>query len=82
MRRNRITTKKAQKIWDSIRKSVRIAPYQGGSMEPPHIDMAEIFAGRKSMKADELEREIVSRIKSWQPLYHESSTTDTQRTAV
>lgn len=64
MKRNRITIKKAQKVWDSIRTSLKIAPYQGEAQQLPHIDMAEIFAGRKTMKADEVEKEIRKRIAS------------------
>lgn len=49
MRPERITLQQAQRCYDSIQAQIKLAPSNGACVELPHIDMAGIFAGRKSM---------------------------------
>lgn len=53
MRPERITLKQATAVWQAIRNAVQgIAKHKSFPAEPlPDIDMAVIFAGRKSMTA-------------------------------
>lgn len=67
MKKERLTLEEAQAVWDNIEKNVKIAPFNDEGFALPHIDMAKIFAKRKSMswkKITEAIQEIVSR---WDP---------------
>lgn len=45
MRRERITQKQAQGVYDAIKSRIKLS----GKVELPPIDMAEVFNERKSM---------------------------------
>lgn len=45
MRRERITQKQAQGVYDAIKSRIKLC----GKVELPSIDMAEVFNERKSM---------------------------------
>lgn len=59
MRIERITEKKAQAIYDSIRSNVRLARYKGHDVELPEIDMHDYFKERKSVNVHELIKQVV-----------------------
>lgn len=49
MRKERLTLRQAQSAWDAICKCITLAPFKGQKTPLPHIDMGEVFNGRKSM---------------------------------
>lgn len=68
MRKERITQKQAQAIYDAIRGNIRLAKYNDSGMELPHIDMADLFQGRKSTNIEEITTGIQSIIENWKPI--------------
>lgn len=49
MRKERMTLSQAQRVYDNIVRHVKITGWKDEKKELPPIDMAAIFAGRKSM---------------------------------
>lgn len=67
MRPERLTIAQAQRIYNDILRKIKIQPYQGKPIfEIPPIDLAAIFAGRKSMTyynlLDEINRVLEEKI--------------------
>ncbi len=68
MRPERLTLKQAQDIWDEIQNGIALnGKMDGNGVKLPAIDLAKIFAGRKSMTWHEIGRELVTIIAAWQP---------------
>lgn len=57
MRKERITQKKAQSVWDSIRQALNTPQRKGTYL--PAIDMTDLFAGKKSLNVSDLLQKIV-----------------------
>lgn len=67
MSKERITPKQAQAIYDAIRNNIRLAKFNDSGLELPHIDMTELFHGRKSVHIEEITTGIQSIIEDWKP---------------
>ena len=68
MRPERITKRKAQARWDKIASSIKLVSKKADGLPLPSIDMTTIFAGRHSMNADEVAKEVGSIIEAWEPV--------------
>jgi hypothetical protein len=64
MRPERITLKNAQKVWDAIADNCLVF----ANKKLPQIDMAEIFAGRKSMDYKDVQQAVIERVGRVVPL--------------
>ncbi len=67
MSKERITQKQAQAIYDAIRNNIRLAKFNDSGIELPHIDMTELFQGRKSANIEKIQTGIQSIIDNWNP---------------
>ena len=68
MRPERITLRKAQARWDKIASSIKLVSKKADGLPLPSIDMATIFAGRQSMTADAVAKEVAKIIEAWEPV--------------
>lgn len=68
MRPERITLKQAQARWDKIASSIKLVSKKADGLPLPSIDMTTIFAGRKSMTADAVAKEVAKIIGAWEPV--------------
>ena len=68
MRPERITMRKAQERWDRIATSVKLVSKKADGLSLPSIDMTVIFAGRQSMTADAVAKEVAKIIEAWEPV--------------
>ena len=68
MKPQRITLKQAQARWGKIASSIKLVSKKADGLPLPSIDMAKIFAGRHSMNADEVAKEVGSIIEAWEPV--------------
>ena len=68
MRPERITLRKAQARWDKIASSIKLASKKADGLPLPSIDMTRIFAGRQSMTADAVAKEVAKIIEAWEPV--------------
>ena len=67
MRKERMTLQQAQEAWNKIEENSRLAPFNDEGISLPHIDMAKIFNGRKSMTWHAITDEVQRIINEWQP---------------
>ena len=67
MRKERMTLQQAQEAWNKIEENIRLAPFNDEGISLPHIDMAKIFNGRKSMTWYAITDEVQRIIDEWQP---------------
>lgn len=67
MRKERLTLKQAQKVWNDIEQNIKLAPFNDEGINLPHIDMAKIFNGRQSMTWHAITDEVQRIIEEWQP---------------
>lgn len=67
MSKERITQIQAQAIYDAIRNNIRLAKFNDSGIELPHIDMTELFQGRKSANIEKIQTGIQSIIDNWNP---------------
>ncbi len=71
MRPERLTLKQAQDIWNEMQQGIALnGKMDGKGIKLPSIDLAEIFAGRKSMTWQDIGRELATIIAAWQPPLH------------
>lgn len=68
MRLERITMRKAQARWDRIASSIKLVSKKADGLPLPSIDMTTIFAGRQSMTADAVAKEVAIIIEAWEPV--------------
>lgn len=67
MRKERMTLQQAQEAWNKIEENIKLAPFNDEGICLPHIDMAKIFNGRKSMTWHAITDEMQRIINEWQP---------------
>ena len=67
MRKEHITQKQAQDVWDSIRTNIRLAKFNDAGIELPAIDMAKLFRGHKSATWQEINCQVQDIINKWEP---------------
>lgn len=67
MRKERITQKQAQAVWDSIRNNIRLAKFNNAGIELPAIDMAKLFQERKSATWQDINAQVQDIINRWEP---------------
>lgn len=71
MRPERLTLQQAQAIWDDMRNNIALNGLKDkNGVKLPIIDMAGIFAGRRSMKWQDIGNAIGSIIAAWEPPLH------------
>ena len=68
MRPERITLKQAQARWDKIASSIMLVSKKAEGLTLPSIDMTTIFAGRQSMTASAVAKEVAKIIGAWEPV--------------
>ncbi len=68
MRKERITEKQAQSVWDSIRTNIRLAKFNDVGIELPAIDMAKLFRGRQSATWKDINAQVQEFINRWEPI--------------
>jgi len=62
MRKNRVTRKKVEMVWQFVTDALARSPKLRGGMKVPDVDIDEIFAGRKSMTIDAVVGAISQRV--------------------
>jgi len=67
MRPERITLKQAQARWNKIASSIKLVSKKADGITLPSIDMVSIFAGRHSMTANAVAKEVANIIEAWEP---------------
>ena len=67
MRKERITQKQAQDVWDSIRTNIRLAKFNDAGIKLPTIDMGKIFGERKSATWKDINAQVQDIINRWEP---------------
>ena len=73
MKKERLTLEEAQKVWDNIEHNIKIAPFNDEGFALPHIDMAKIYSGKKSMSWQKITEVIQDIICKWDPEKEQSA---------
>lgn len=60
--------RKAQARWDKIASSIMLVSKKTNGLTLPSINMTTIFAGRQSMTASAVAKEVGSIIEAWEPV--------------
>ena len=80
MRPERITLKQAQARWDKIASSIMLVSKKTNGLTLPSINMTTIFAGRQSMTASAVAKEVAKITGEWERVESGDSHTNARST--